>query len=336
MRVPSSLRRIAQQALGPRGTEFVSRSLHKARGVIQAVKNEPAVRIVIARSKRSGTTPKDWFSTLDDETWLWMNTVARRRRKAIAKLVPQMPEPRLQEGFTGQSGDATLKEGFGAYQIFKNSYERHVGPIGSCRAIMDFGCGWGRIIRFFLKDIESENLVGIDHSEEAIHACREGNTWCKFAMIEPFPPTPFPGQSFDLIYLYSVFSHLPEKMHWAWLEEFRRLLRPGGMLIATTFPRDFIHHCKAMRDDPQFDAKPRWAMETAKAFMDTEVALSEYDKGHFCYSSRGAEGRWSFWGEACIPRLYVEKRWREIFDICEYIEDTQICPQNVIVVRKRM
>jgi SAM-dependent methyltransferase len=302
--------------------------------VIQAATNEPAVRVAIARSRQPATSPKDWFFGLDDDTWFWMNTTAGRRREAIANLVPQMPEISTQETFTGQSGDSTLKEGFVAYRIFKNCYERHIGPFRSCQAVLDFGCGWGRIIRFFLKDIEPENLYGIDHSEGVIRTCQETNKWCKFAVIEPFPPTSFPEQSFDLIYLYSVFSHLPEEMHLMWLKEFHRLLRPDGMLIATTFPRVFIEQCKTMRDDPQLNARPQWAKETAKAFIDVDTALSAYDRGQFCYSSRGAEGRWSFWGEACIPKSYVERHWQEMFHVCDYIDDRGLCHQNVIVARK--
>ena len=336
MSIRPTLHSIAKRALGPRGIEFVRGSLRTAYAAIQAAENEPAVRLAIARSRQPSTSPKDWFSGLSDETWFWMNTTARRRRRAIADLVPQMPEVSMQATFTGQSGDSTLREGFVAYRIFKNCYERHVGPFRSCEAVLDFGCGWGRIIRFFLKDIEPENLCGIDHSEEVVRVCHETNKWCKFAVVEPSPPTSFPEHSFDLIYLYSVFSHLPEEMHWAWLKEFHRLLRPGGMLTATTFPRDFIQRCKTVRDDPQFDTKPQWVKATATAFMDVDAALSAYDQGQFCYSSRGAEGRWSFWGEACIPKLYIEKRWKEIFDVCEYIDDPKTCPQNVIVVRKRV
>ena len=59
-----------------------------------------------------------------------------------------------------------------------------------------------------------------------------------------------------------------------------------------------------------------------------------YDKGQYCYDGYGAEGRWSFWGETCIPRSYVETRWREMFEVCDYIDDRAVCPQNVIVVRK--
>jgi len=90
-----------------------------ASAVIQAAKNEPAVRVAIARSEKPGSSPKDWFAGISDETWFWMNTMGRTRRKAIAELVPQMPEVSLQENFTGHSGDSTLREGFDAYRIFK-------------------------------------------------------------------------------------------------------------------------------------------------------------------------------------------------------------------------
>jgi SAM-dependent methyltransferase len=309
---------------------------HIASGALRAVKNEPAVRRVIARSKKPATGPKDWFSGIDDETWFWLNSAGRMRRKAIARLLPKMPEVSVQETFTGSSGDSTLREGFNAYRIFKKSYETLVGPIGSCRAVLDFGCGWGRIIRFFLKDVEREKLSGVDHSEEAVRICRETNTWCKFTLIEPYPPTALPSESFGLIYLYSVFSHLPEEMHWMLLKEFNRLLVPGGMLIATTRARDFVHFCKTLRDDPELDEKPDWLRGSARIFLDVDAAVSAYDNGQYCYDCYGAEGRWSFWGEACISKSYVDKRWPEIFDVCDYIDDRNACPQNVIVARKRV
>ena len=108
---------------------------HIASGALRAVKNEPVVRRVIARSEKPDTGPKDWFSGIDDETWFWMNTTGRRRRKAIARLLPKMPEVSMQETYTGCSGDSTLREGFNAYRIFKKCYETHVGPIGFCRAV---------------------------------------------------------------------------------------------------------------------------------------------------------------------------------------------------------
>jgi len=310
--------------------DFRTFTVRSFTAILRTAKNEPVVQRVIARSKKTGTSPNDWFSGLNDETWLWMNTTGRRRRKAIARLLPKMPEVSIQELYTGSSGDVTLREGFDAYKIFKNSYETYVGPIGSCRAVLDFGCGWGRIIRFFLK-----RLSGVDHAPQAIRICQETNEWSKFTLIEPKPPTELTPQSFGLIYLYSVFSHLPEEMHWMLLNEFHRLLVPGGMLIATTRARDFVHYCKALRDDPQLNGKPDSLRRTARIFGDVDATLSAYDSGLYCYECYGSEGRWSFWGEACIPKGYVERRWQEIFDVCDYIDDRRACPQNVIVARKR-
>jgi SAM-dependent methyltransferase len=301
--------------------------------VVDAVKNQPAARRAVALSKMPGTSPRDWFGGMDDETWFWMNT-AGRRHKSIANLLPRLPEASIQQMYTGSAGDATLREGFRAYRLFKNSYEMRIGPIRHCRNLLDFGCGWGRIIRFFLKDIEPGKLVGVDHSEEVISVCRETNKWSRFELIDPYPPTQLTSESFSLIYLYSVFSHLPEKMHWALLREFHRLLEPGGMLIATTRPRDFIHFCQMLRDDPQINEK-FWLKGSARVFMDVDAAIAVYDSGEFCYEPVGAEGRWSFWGEACIPKSYVTRHWSELFDVCDYIDDRRVCLQNVIVARKR-
>ena len=192
----------------------------------------------------------------------------------------------------------------------------------------------GRIIRFFLKDVAPDRLWGVDHSDVALAACRDTNRWCRFEMIDPHPPTQLTAESFDLIYLFSVFSHLPEDLHWALLGEFHRLLRPGGLLIATTRGRDFIQQCEDVRQDPHLDDRPHWQSQSGRAFVDAEACRSAYDAGRFCYGSVGAEGRWSFWGEACIARAYVLERWTELFEFCEYIDDRDTCSQNVIVVRK--
>ncbi len=278
----------------------------------------------------------DWFFDANDEVWLWMHaSKTSRHRPAVARLLPGLPAASIQEYYTGSSGFSTLCEGFGAYQLFKNLYEAHVGPIGNCRGVLDFGCGWGRIIRFFLKDVAPEKLTGVDFLEEAIRICQETNKWCKFILIDPHPPTSLASESFDLIYLYSVFSHLPEEMHWNLLEEFHRLLTPGGMLIATTWRRDFIEFCRTLREDPELDKKMAWLKWSAMAFPDTDATLSAYDKGEFCYGSHGHTGKSSFWGDACIAKTYVESHWSKIFDICDYIADSKIYAQNVIVARKR-
>jgi SAM-dependent methyltransferase len=304
-------------------------------GIVGAVKNGPAALNAIRRSGKPHTTPRDWFSVVDDDAWFWMNTVGRRKLKSVAAIVPGVPDESMQANYTGGAEDTTFREGFAAYQLFKSYYEEHVGPIASCRGILDFGCGWGRITRFFLRDVPPEKITGVDHSDEVIEVCRATNKWCSFALIDPDPPTPLQAESFDLIYLYSVFSHLPEQMHLALVSEFQRLLVPGGLLIATTRGRDFIQYCESLRGTPDLKDKPEWQSLSAKVFLDEAASLGSYDSGAFCYGGFGVEGRWSFWGEACIPRGYAERHWPAAFEILDYIDDRGACPQNVIVARKR-
>ncbi len=45
---------------------------------------------------------------------------------------------------------------------------------------------------------------------------------------------PLENESFDCVYAISVFTHLSEKMHYAWIEELFRIIKLNGILIFTT------------------------------------------------------------------------------------------------------
>jgi SAM-dependent methyltransferase len=124
---------------------------------------------------------------------------------------------------------------------------KYRGPLSPDSRVLDFGCGWGRTLRFFMRDVRRGNLYGVDCMPLAIELCRETNPWSRFALIPPLPPADLPSSHFDLVYLYSVFSHLSEDAQDQWLTEFSRVLRPGGVLIATTWPREYIERCERAR-----------------------------------------------------------------------------------------
>ncbi|MCA1697943.1 MAG: class I SAM-dependent methyltransferase [Actinobacteria bacterium] len=53
------------------------------------------------------------------------------------------------------------------------------------------------------------------------------------------PPLPQPDAYFDLVWATSVFTHISD--HWsAWLLELHRLLKDGGLLIATFLGRGVL------------------------------------------------------------------------------------------------
>jgi SAM-dependent methyltransferase len=296
-----------------------------------------AVRFQVGWRKRltPHRPPHQLFHKIGDDYWLWLHTAGRRASGRLRRILPDLPSPELQANFTGSSGDTTLREGHAAYVLFKRLYEKHAGPLSGAHAVLDFGCGWGRIQRFFLKEIPSERLWGADQCAEVIDVCRQTNRWCRFVVVPPRPPFDLPENDFDLIYCYSVFSHLPEDLQFELLREFRRLLRPGGLLLATTRDRQFIHDCEALRRRPDLALLPTWLRASAPAFKPAKDWLARYDAGEYCYHNFGHAGQWSFWGEACIPPSYVRRHWTEHFEFLDYIQDRRVTTQNVIVARKR-
>jgi 2-polyprenyl-3-methyl-5-hydroxy-6-metoxy-1,4-benzoquinol methylase len=245
------------------------------------------------------------FRGIDDRRWLWYNTGSLRKFSTFADVLPTLPDEQTQIRFIGSAGDPALREAFGAYSLVKELAAKYGRPIGADSKILDFGCGWGRTLRFFMKDVRPSNLTGIDVMPLAIELSKKTNPWCNFALTAALPPTRFADNSFDLVYLYSVFSHLSEEAHDLWLTEFHRILKPQGMLIATTWQRDYIERCKRARDGD----KRGTHQGSLPAFMDTAAALLQYDRGEYCHSPVGGGDELStnFYGETCIPEDYVKR-----------------------------
>src|SRR5262249_44602597 len=112
--------------------------------------------------------PDQLFSGITDEFWFWLHTEGYRRNRLLRRILPGVPDENVQLMFTGNKGDLVLREGFDAYSLFTELYENLAGPVAQCKSVLDFGCGWGRIIRFFMKDIEPSRLWGSDPVEEMI------------------------------------------------------------------------------------------------------------------------------------------------------------------------
>ncbi|MEG3973332.1 class I SAM-dependent methyltransferase [Microcoleus sp. herbarium8] len=248
--------------------------------------------------------------------------------------LPGFPPEELQRQLVGMSGQQALNEAFNFYSEVK----RYAGKLlwqklGQDSHILDFMCGWGQIIRFFLKDITVDNLYGIDVDPAMIDICvntiRQGN----YSVVKPEPPTEFANNSFDVVYAYSIFSHLSEPVHIKWVEEFSRILKPGGILVVTVWGRNFIEFCRSLRGQShEFDCYKA----LANSFLDTDAAFADYDNGKFLYSpTSGSPTRPpSFYGEAVISPGYVNREWTKYLTFCDFVDDPAKFNQAVIVMQK--
>ena len=92
----------------------------------------------------------------------------------------------------------------------------------------------GRFSRVFMHDTRLHNIHGIDVDPEFAELTRDLFGSEQFKVCPAFPPTDYADGTFDLIYAYSVFSHLSEQACRAWMAEFHRILKPGGVVGLTT------------------------------------------------------------------------------------------------------
>lgn len=99
--------------------------------------------------------------------------------------------------------------------------------------VLDFGCGAGRTLRHFVTEAEIAEVWGCDIDAESIDWLQQNlSPPLRAFQNGPTPPLPQADGYFDLIWAVSVFTHLVET--WSdWLLELRRVLRPGGLLLAT-------------------------------------------------------------------------------------------------------
>jgi SAM-dependent methyltransferase len=274
------------------------------------------------------------FGHLDDDVWFSVNTTAYRRYAMLQQVLPSLPDAQTQKNFIGSEGDTALGEAFRVYQVIRRIADRFGRPVTRETRILDFGCGWGRTIRFFMRDAPIAQLHGVDVMPLAIDLSRKTNPWCRFSLVPALPPSGLPGGAFDLIYLYSVFSHLSEDAHDRWITEFQRLLSPRGLLFATTWHRNYIERCESARRGNPMGTHPG----SLRAFQGTEAWLARYDRGEYCHSPVGGGSALSseFYGESCISEAYVRRRWSDRFDVREYIEaDGEWLHQNLIVAQRR-
>jgi SAM-dependent methyltransferase len=275
-------------------------------------------------------SPAALFGHIDDQTWRWLHLEAREQCPFLGDYLPSLPPDELQAQIASLSGDAALRHGFEAYELFKRLAGDYRHPLEPSDAVLDFGCGWGRIIRFFIRDVEPENLWGIDVDEIALEACRDTNRWARFEHVDSMPPSHFDDGTFDLIYAFSVFSHLSEECHLAWLKEFERILKRGGVFVSTTLSRHLIEQSEDYASH-DLESLPPWQRHLAEAFSPPDEFLALYDRGDYCFAPITGTGE--HYGLACIPETYVRRHWARRFQVRQFFTSDPL-GQVVIVSTK--
>jgi SAM-dependent methyltransferase len=101
-------------------------------------------------------------------------------------------------------------------------------------AALDFGCSSARVLRMLAAWRSDVRWIGCDPNAGAIDWARANLPGLELFTSPQRPPLPLPDGTLDLVYAISIWSHFAAGAGLRWIEEMRRALKPGGLLLLTT------------------------------------------------------------------------------------------------------
>ncbi|MCD4743968.1 MAG: class I SAM-dependent methyltransferase [Desulfobacteraceae bacterium] len=247
---------------------------------------------------------------------------------------PLCPDAAMQRHFVGATLDR-VDIPFDFYRTVKNIYESNIREIDSKTKLLDLGSGWGRILRFFMKDIKPSNLFGCDVNPISIDIC---NTCFRgevnFQKIKHLPPTLYEDNSFDIIEGYSVFSHLSYQAVVLWLHEYFRLLKPGGLVAITVWKKSRFDYIRKIQKKPPISPESNKYQYNLQSSFSKDCELEEdiYNRAGVVFIPYSADYDVTY-GEAFISPELLSSQWSSLF---EHVNTIGIKgEQQIVFLRKK-
>jgi len=253
-------------------------------------------------------------SMTDDE---WKKVIKKSASDPVIGGIkfPLCPDEAMQRQFVG----ATLERvdvPFEYYRTVKSIYESLNCNINSETKLLDLGSGWGRILRFFMKDIKPSNLFGCDVSPMSIDIC---NTCFRgevnFQKIKPLPPTLYEDNSFDIIEGYSVLTHLSYYAVLLWLHEYFRLLKPGGLFAITVWKKSRFDYIRNIQRKPPISPEANKYHYNLQSSFSKDCKLEEeiYEHAGFVFIPYSQDFDITY-GEAFVSPELLSSQWSTLFE----------------------
>ncbi|QDU69220.1 class I SAM-dependent methyltransferase [Engelhardtia mirabilis] len=267
----------------------------------------------------------------DGESWLQLpeGLPLERLDEFVDRDPWPLPHPDDREGYHGERHFDYWLSGLTDWWSIGRTLARHGADLAPGAAVLDLGCASGRVLRHFLAQGDRLDLFGADINHRHVEWVRRhlASASCKPLPTTILPTLPLPDHALDLVYAFSVLTHIDE-FELGWLAELRRVLAPGGIAYLTIHSEHtwsalnpdwalwhgLIGHCRDEDDRPV----------TARTFeepMGRERAVFRWKRSgnYICNVFHRSD--------------YIQGTWGRFFDVLEIVEEGADY-QDVVVLRR--
>jgi SAM-dependent methyltransferase len=214
----------------------------------------------------------------------------------LSAVFPRMASEDVQKSWTGNSGLPLLQQTTSFVRSVAYNCQKLLGHGINDRTILDFGCGYGRIIRLMYYYSSPARIWGLDPCEKSIELCRADGVLGQLAVSDYLPTAlPVGDASFDLIYAFSVFTHLSELAATLALITLRRYVAHGGLIVITIRPKEYWDLL-----DPAV---------AARSHIDRDELVARYERSGFAFvpHARGAIDGGPIYGHTSLSFEWIEQ-----------------------------
>ena len=166
------------------------------------------------------------------ETWFQAQGVSKTGIGAV-HASDDMARPDVQMVEPGYELAHYAKSGFEGFEVLRHALRASGRELSEASSLLDFAGGYGRILRLFATELEPEKIWASDVLEPAVAFAQE-----TFG-VHGFKSTTAPEdlelpRRFEVIWVASLFSHLPRETFVGFLSKLYNALEPNGLLVFST------------------------------------------------------------------------------------------------------
>jgi len=202
----------------------------------------------------------------------------------LSSALPRMAPEAIQKEYTGTADLRIHHQTLAFVWMLRARFTELTGRPLTGKKVLDFGCGYGRIIRPMYYFTDPANIYGVDAWQTPLDCCRDCGVSANFSQTTDIAGRlDVPDESISLAYSFSVFTHLSMEAMLAAFAAMRPAMKPDGVLIATVRPVEywaFLDQLKSRSVASQFEAehhKNGFAIDLdprSKTYGDSSVSLA--------------------------------------------------------------